>query len=309
MTKNLVKTWALCLLAAGAMAACSPKEVRTGDLNVIPQPQEITEAADASPFVIQSSTTVCYPEGNSKLERTAQLLASYIKEVTGTEVKTGTKAGKNCIVLEIDPAITHKDGYELNITADQVTVKGSTEAGVFYGAQTIHKALPITEGKAKASLPAGTVKDYPRFGYRGFMIDVGRHYFPVAYLKELIDVMAMHNINFFHWHLTEDQGWRIEIKKYPKLTEVGSYREETITGPGSGKFDGTPVSGFYTQEEAKEIRKSTCRVTCWRHWLLILNWAVREDRTRRPPSSAYSRRCSAEETTRPCSLPRMWSTN
>ena len=85
------------------------------------------------------------------------------------------------------------------------------------------------------------------------MIDVGRHYFPVAYLKELIDVMALHNINYFHWHLTEDQGWRIEIKKYPKLTEIGSVRKETITGPGSGKFDGTPVSGFYTQEEAKEI--------------------------------------------------------
>ena len=85
------------------------------------------------------------------------------------------------------------------------------------------------------------------------MIDVGRHFFPKEYLKELIDVMALHNINYFHWHLTEDQGWRIEIKKYPKLTEVGSYRKETITAPGSGKFDGTPVSGYYTQEDAKEI--------------------------------------------------------
>lgn len=85
------------------------------------------------------------------------------------------------------------------------------------------------------------------------MIDVGRHFFPKKYLKELIDVMALHNINYFHWHLTEDQGWRIEIKKYPKLTEIGSYRKETITAPGSGKFDGIPVSGYYTQEDAKEI--------------------------------------------------------
>ena len=253
MTKNRLKTWAICLLAGGGLAACAPSEVQTGDLNVIPQPQEVITTAEAAPFVIRSSTSICYPEGNAKLERTAHLLASYIKEVTGTEVKIGTKAGNNCIVLGLNPAIAQKDGYELNITADQVTINGSTEAGVFYGTQTIHKALPITGGKALGSLPAGTVKDFPQYGYRGFMIDVGRHYFPVAYLKELIDVMALHNINYFHWHLTEDQGWRIEIKKYPKLTEIGSVRKETITAPGSGKFDGIPVSGFYTQEEAKEI--------------------------------------------------------
>ena len=253
MTKNRLKTWAICLLAGGGLAACAPSEVQTGDLNVIPQPQEVITTAEAAPFVIHSSTSICYPEGNAKLERTAHLLASYIKEVTGTEVKIGTKAGNNCIILGLNPAIAQKDGYELNITADQVTINGSTEAGVFYGTQTIHKALPITGGKALGSLPAGTVKDFPQYGYRGFMIDVGRHYFPVAYLKELIDAMALHNINYFHWHLTEDQGWRIEIKKYPKLTEIGSVRKETITAPGSGKFDGTPVSGFYTQEEAKEI--------------------------------------------------------
>lgn len=253
MRKIQVKMWATCLLTAGALAACSPKDVRTGDLNVIPLPQEMTETANAAPFVIRTSTTICYPEGNAKLERTAHLLASYIKEVTGTEVKIGTKAGNNCIVLGLDPAIAQKEGYELNITADRVTLNGQTEAGVFYGAQTIHKALPITEGKALGSLPAGNVKDYPQYSYRGFMIDVGRHFFSVDYLKELIDVMALHNINYFHWHLTEDQGWRIEIKKYPKLTEIGSVRKETITAPGSGKFDGTPVKGFYTQEEAKEI--------------------------------------------------------
>lgn len=253
MTKNQLKTWAACFLTVGSLIACSPKEVQPGDLNVIPLPQEVTETASAAPFVIRSSTSICYPAGNDKLERTARFLASYIKKVTGTEVKISTEAGENCIVLGLDSSIQQKDGYELTITADRVILNGSTEAGVFYGVQTIHKALPITEGKALASLPAGTVKDYPQYGYRGFMIDVGRHYFSVDYLKELIDVMALHNINYFHWHLTEDQGWRIEIKKYPKLTEIGSVRKETITAPGSGKFDGTPVSGFYTQEEAKEI--------------------------------------------------------
>ena len=254
MTKNQLKTWAACLFATGALVACGPSDIQSGDLNVIPLPQEVTETASAEPFVVRSSTTICYPAGNEKLERTAHFLASYIKEVTGTEVKLDTKAGgSNCIVLGLDPSIPQKEGYVLNITADQVTLNGQTEAGVFYGVQTIHKALPITKGKALGSLPAGTVKDFPQYGYRGFMIDVGRHFFSVDYLKELIDVMALHNINYFHWHLTEDQGWRIEIKKYPKLTEIGSIRKETITAPGSGKFDGTPVKGFYTQEEAREI--------------------------------------------------------
>ena len=253
MKKNPVKVWAICLLAAGSLIACGPQETQTGSLNVIPLPQEVTENPSAAPFVIKPSTTIYYEEGNEKLASTARLLADYIKEVTGTEVKTGTKAEKNCIILKVDPSITHKEGYELNVTADAVTLTGATEAGVFYGCQTIHKALPITEGKALASLPAGEVKDFPQYSYRGFMIDVGRHFFPKEYLKELIDVMALHNINYFHWHLTEDQGWRIEIKKYPKLTEIGSKRSETVIGRNSGKYDGKPYGGFYTQEQAKEI--------------------------------------------------------
>lgn len=233
--------------------ACGTQEVRTGSLNVIPLPQEVAETPSAAPFVINSSTTICYEEGNEKLASTARLLADYIKEVTGTEVKTATKAGKNSIVLKVAPSIGHKEGYELKVTADAVTLTGATEAGVFYGCQTIHKALPITEGKALASLPAGEVKDFPQYDYRGFMIDVGRHFFSKEYLKKLIDVMALHNINYFHWHLTEDQGWRIEIKKYPKLTEIGSHRKATMIAWGSDEDDGTPVSGYYTQEEAKEI--------------------------------------------------------
>ena len=211
MRKNPVKVWAISLLVAGSLIACGPQETQTGSLNVIPLPQEVTENPSAAPFVIKPSTTICYEEGNEKLASTARLLADYIKEVTGTEVKIGTKAEKNCIILKVDPSITHKEGYKLNVTADAVTLTGATEAGVFYGCQTIHKALPITEGKALASLPAGEVNDFPQYSYRGFMIDVGRHFFPKEYLKELIDVMALHNINYFHWHLTEDQGWRIEI--------------------------------------------------------------------------------------------------
>ena len=179
MKKTQLTTWAARAFLVCCLTACSQKEVSLGDLNVIPLPQEITEAANAAPFVINSSTVICYPEGNEKLERTAHFLASYIKEVTGTEVQVSTKAGKNGITLSVDPSVaTAKDGYELNISSEGITVKGNTEAGVFYGIQTIYKALPITEGKTLASLPAGTIKDFPTYDFRGFMVDVGRHYFP-----------------------------------------------------------------------------------------------------------------------------------
>lgn len=251
----MVKPLTLCAVLAFSLASCTQQDVTNGNLHVIPLPQEVVSDADASPFKITSSTRIVYPQGNEKMERNAHFLASYIKEVTGVEVQLTTTPGKQSINLILDSNIANPEGYELQINSDEVTLKAGSEAGIFYGIQTLYKALPITQGKTIAALPAGSVKDFPRFGYRGFMLDVGRHFFSVDYLKEVIDMLALHNINYFHWHLTEDQGWRIEIKKYPKLTEVGSYRKETIVKPGSNEFDGTPVKGFYTQEQAREIVK------------------------------------------------------
>ena len=240
------------LLALG-LASCTSPEIVEGNLHVIPLPQEVVQAANQQPFVINESTVICYPEGNEKLERTAHFLASYIKEVTGTVVKTGTLGGDNTIQLVLDQSVEEKEGYMLEVNTDQILVKGATEVGIFYGIQTLHKALPVTDSSRLAAIPAGTVKDHPSFEYRGFLVDVGRHYFSVDYLKEIIDMLAMHNINYFHWHLTEDQGWRIEIKKYPNLTKIGSHRRATMLGWDVEGDDNTPVDGFYTQEEAKEI--------------------------------------------------------
>lgn len=251
----MVKPLTLCAVLSFSLASCTQQDVTNGNLHVIPLPQEVVSDADASPFKITSSTRIVYPQGNEKMERNAHFLASYIKEVTGVEVQLATTPGKQSINLILDSNIANPEGYELQINSDEVTLKAGSEAGIFYGIQTLYKALPITQGKTIAALPAGSVKDFPCFGYRGFMLDVGRHFFSVDYLKEVIDMLALHNINYFHWHLTEDQGWRIEIKKYPKLTEVGSYRKETIVKPGSNEFDGTPVKGFYTQEQAREIVK------------------------------------------------------
>lgn len=225
-------------------------------MHVIPQPQEMTLNVQAPPFVITSQTYVSYPENNEALQRTAEFLAAYIKESTGTTVRVGTKdKQENLITLAVDDAIPHKEGYRLDIQSKAISLKGGSEAGVFYGVQTLYKSLPLTKGMTQtaAALPAGCINDAPRFDYRGFMIDVGRHYFPVSYLKQIIDMLALHNINHFHWHLTEDQGWRIEIKKYPKLTEIGSVRPRTLIDRETQAYDETPHSGFYTQEEAKEI--------------------------------------------------------
>lgn len=255
MNKKLLSRLAPGLFAVVLFTACRPAATVKGNLDVIPQPQEIVLARDTTPFVIARSTTIVYPATNEKMHRTADFLATFIKEMTGTEVRVSDKEkSSNAIILAVDSTMGHPEGYKLQITPEKVLLTGGSEAGVFYGIQTIHKALPILkDGKVAAALPAGTVTDFPRFRYRGFMIDVGRHFFPVSYLKQMIDLMALHNINYFHWHLTEDQGWRIEIKKYPKLTEIGSKRDSTIIDWETKKFDGKPHSGFYTQDEAREI--------------------------------------------------------
>ncbi|WP_455584789.1 glycoside hydrolase family 20 protein [Bacteroides sp.] len=238
-----------------ALASCSTKEEQV-NYQVIPLPQEVVVNQEA-PFTLQETTRILYPEGNELLKRNAEFLSGYIKEATGkglsVEVITSEGTPENAIILGLDKTIAQKEGYELKVTPKQITISGQTPNGVFYGIQTLRKSIPATTTAAKITLPAADIKDYPRFAYRGMHLDVGRHFFPVEFVKKYIDLLALHNINTFHWHLTEDQGWRIEIKKYPKLTEIGSQRSETVIGHNSGKYDGTPHGGFYTQEQIKEV--------------------------------------------------------
>ena len=134
-----------------------------------------------------------------------------------------------------------------------VVIKGATAQGVFYGVQTLRKSLPITTVAGSIELAPVVIDDAPRFGYRGMMLDCARHFFPLEFVKRYIDLLAMHNMNVFHWHLTEDQGWRLEIKKYPELTQKGSIRQGTQVGHNDRVFDGVPYGGYYTQEQAREI--------------------------------------------------------
>lgn len=240
------------LLAGLLMTACSNQPTTVANYEVVPMPLEINTTQQAS-FLLKSGVTVYYPAGNEKMQRNAEFLASYVKAQTGIELQVQAgEGGKEGIVLQLGLANDNPEAYQLKVDASQVVISSPSEAGVFYGIQTLRKAVDVAEG-SNVELPAVEINDQPRFGYRGMMLDVGRHFFSMDEIKTYIDMMALHNINRFHWHLSEDQGWRIEIKKYPKLTEIGSMRKETVIGHNSGKYDGKPYGGFYTQEQAKEI--------------------------------------------------------
>lgn len=222
------------------------------DYRVVPLPDRI-ELQAGKPFVITKSTKITYPKGNEKLKRNAAFLAQYIKENTGLTLKTKQgKATRNTIFLKTSMISDNSEAYSLEIGSEKIVVNGNTEAGVFYGIQTLRKSIPVKQ-TTKIELPAAKINDAPRFGYRGMMLDASRHFSTLDSVKRWIDMLVLHNMNVFHWHLTDDQGWRIEIKKYPGLTEIGSKRSETVIGRNTGKYDGIPHGGFYTQEEAREI--------------------------------------------------------
>ena len=252
MLMNKFSKLALIFTVCAGMTACSGGTVVEADYQVIPLPKEITPT-EGQPFALTSSVKISYPSGNEKMKQNAEFLSSYIEELTGYAPAPVEGDGNGGIRLLLDEKIAQPEGYRLSVDSKGVEIAGATEAGVFYGIQTLRKSIPADAEGSRVMLPAVTIEDYPRFAYRGMMLDVGRHFFSLDSIKIYLDMLALHNINRFHWHLSDDQGWRIEIKKYPKLTEVGSKRSETVIGHNSGKYDGTPYGGFYTQEEIREV--------------------------------------------------------
>jgi len=225
------------------------------DYPVIPKPLAMETLPGK--FLIDSHTKVA---GDVSLEKEGQFLAEMLSAATGEKIPF-SEGNKGNITMKLDPAIENDEGYELVVKYNEIIISGKTSTGVFYGIQTLRQLMPATielgDGTLKElTIPAVIIKDYPRYKYRGMHLDVARHFFTVEFIKKYIDLIAMHKMNTFHWHLTEDQGWRIEIKKYPKLTEVGAWRSGTIIGhhPGTGN-DEKEYGGFYTQEEVKDIVK------------------------------------------------------
>src|SRR5258705_5232141 len=221
-------------------------------LNIIPQPVSVKQPKIAAKFNINSSTQIVV-EG-SNLKNIAAYLNDYLRQFYKLQLKVVTNsASKNVIRLNFERLDAPIEGtYSLTVNGNGIYIAGDNETGVFYGIQTLIQLLPVNNDKLQ--VPFVSVTDYPRFSYRGMHLDVGRHFFPVSFIKKYIDYLALHKFNTFHWHLTEDQGWRIEIKKYPMLTQKGAWRNGTIIGryPGKGN-DGIKYGGFYTQAQIKEV--------------------------------------------------------
>lgn len=205
-------------------------------------------------FSVNSKTKV---SGAQDLENEGTLLAQLLSAASGESISYAPNGNGN-ITLKIDPSLSSEEAYTLSVQFDQIEITGKTPKALFYGIQTLRQLLPpetVAGGKvADLTIPAAMIEDSPRFGYRGMHLDVCRNFFSIDFVKRYIDLMAMHKLNTFHWHLTEDQGWRIEIKKYPKLTEVGGWRNGTIIGhhPGTAN-DNKKHGGFYTQDQIKEV--------------------------------------------------------
>ncbi len=227
-------------------------------INIIPKPNEILTAKGS--YTLKSKVTISSP-ADSKWEHVTSMLSEHLLKAAGKETKMVKSKGNIAFTVSGDISLG-EEGYRLLVTPKGVNIQARTAKGAFYGVQSLLQLLPVEifdnslASNVKWVIPYVTIKDVPRYAYRGMMLDVGRHFMPIEFVKKYIDLIALHKQNQFHWHLTDDQGWRIEIKKYPKLTEIGSNRKETMQGHYTDKkFDGKPYGGYYTQEQIKEVLK------------------------------------------------------
>lgn len=232
-----------------------------GQNKVIIVPKPVSLEMHPGSFTLTSKTIIV---ADGKLKHDAEMLNFYLQKLYGFTLPvkniSSKKNDENAIVLGLlKPDDRKKDEYDLMVKGNEINISGVSGEAVFYGVQTLLQLLPAdkpADENISFEIPQLFIKDYPRFQYRGMHLDVGRHFFDVDFVKKYIDYMALQKYNTFHWHLTEDQGWRIEIKKYPRLTSVGGFRNGTIIGhyPGTGN-DSMHYGGFYTQEEIKDVVK------------------------------------------------------
>ena len=242
---------ALACVCVALVQAASP-------LSLIPLPASVQQGSGQ--FTFPAKVQLCVPSytGDS-VKAVAKRWAGNFTKSTGIKVSVGKKANA-AIQLRLNSGLA-PEAYDLQVTRERIVIEAARPAGFFYALQTLNQLLPSRAVMAgvKATdvqawtLPVVTIKDHPRFEWRGFMLDEGRHFYGKEEIKKLLDVMAAYKLNRFHWHLTEDQGWRIEIKKYPLLTEVGAWRNSKVLGWGEVKPDGQRYGGFYTQKDAREI--------------------------------------------------------
>ena len=234
--------------------ACNKRVV--ADYNVIPQVQNLS-VKNGDVYVFDSSRKLVYDNQDSR--RSLELFAQELEELVGIRpsVAAGTSEdAKGNVYFTLGLQDGRKEAYSINVSSDGILVKAVAPEGIYRATRTLLKSVG-TEKTSSVEFPSAEVSDWPRFGYRGLMLDVSRHFSDVEMVKRTIDMLALHQLNIFHWHLTDDQGWRIEIKSHPELTEVGAWRDDTVVGRYLGgtdyPTDGKRHGGFYTQEQIREI--------------------------------------------------------
>jgi hexosaminidase len=238
----------------------SQKQESLSDLPVI-IPLPVKMELSNGQFTISAQSKIIYPAGNEEIKKIGEYLNQLVQKSTGFQfnISESERPGRNCIILKTGnfPDLGN-EGYILKSSPKNIEISANKPNGLFYGVITLWQLINVDSTDNTAFIPLVQITDKPRFEWRGAHLDVGRHFFDADFIKEYIDILALHKLNVFHWHLTDDQGWRIEIKKYPLLTEVGAWRDETVIGHPWGrnkpvKYDGVRHGGFYTQEEIKEI--------------------------------------------------------
>lgn len=218
---------------------------------VVPAVKDV-RLTGGEPFVVDGSCVIVCGSDDAQMRRNAEFLQTYVEQASGLRlpvVAQVPKKGKSIRLVTVSEL--GEEAYRLTVDGRKrsITVAGGSPRGVFYGVQTLRKTIT----HSPISLPAAVINDAPRFAYRAMHLDVCRHFFTVEQVKEYIDILALHNMNTFHWHLTDDQGWRMESKRYPRLHEIGSQRRYTVIGRNTGLFDDTPHGGYYTQEQLREV--------------------------------------------------------
>lgn len=228
------------------------------EIAIIPQPAHLTVKDGRFEFGNQLKAKVTPYQGDS-VHMVFESFKKEFQKVTGIKVSSTQKEAKAAIILNLNQQLP-PEAYKLNVSKEQIRIEAARPAGFYYALQTLKQLMPrnvmagvAPSGHPEWSIPSGEIEDAPRFEWRGFMLDEGRHFFGKDEIKRVIDMMATYKMNRFHWHLTEDQGWRIEIKKYPKLTETGAWRNSKVLAYGDVKPDGERYGGFYTQKDIKEI--------------------------------------------------------
>jgi hexosaminidase len=234
--------------------------------NIVPKPAKLK--AQPGQFVFNPDTRIIVPSGDTEIYQAVFSLLERMLLSSGMDIKMidnsqgEIKPGNNMVFCKLNPSISNKEGYKMKIGKNRIEVEASAAPGFFYAMQTIRQLLPPEVEKSVLSenivwgVPCAVIEDAPRYPHRGLMLDVCRHFSDVSAVKRYIDMLAFHKMNRFHWHLTDDQGWRIEIKKYPKLSEISAWRDRTLIGPyveTGRKYDQTRYGGYYTQEQIREV--------------------------------------------------------